>query len=260
MASPSPPMNPPPLNGRPISPNGLPSDSDDPRRTMSPAGNRRVNGATQSTMYTPAAKGKAPVRGEDDVDEPRTSGLADSQGMRERPISPEQQAVWSKSPASSGSRAVSPANGIVNDSSYIAQQPNISSVVNGINGRSSPAVTRQNPPGDGFYPPSAPAPAPAPVANGHIRSISRGGGSISNPATDVTRDLRSKDVEIEGLKRQMVWMREALAKASRSGYVYRASDGELDDTLDSKSSDLAFKFKQFRAQMQVSAPALPCSR
>jgi hypothetical protein len=163
-------------------------------------------------------------------------------------MSPEQMQGRAKSPAQFivASRAVSPANGSMD---AYGGSPNIVGVtmgINGISGRQSPAVDRSKPPGDAFYNGSV---------NGHHHSSSRA-GSVTNVTADLLRDLKTKDIELEGLKRQMIWMKEALGKASRSGYVYVDRDGnagtnEISDADDGKVTEIVLKFKQFKAQVQV---------
>lgn len=227
-----------------MSPNLGGSDSEDVRRAVSPPG--RMNGTTQS-VYGAAGKVKPATRQDPDSQEPqalRERTLSDAQTSREQP---QAMAVRSKSPQGPASRAISPSDAYVVGDTFAAQPPNIASVVNGIsvNGRSSPQVARQNPPTDAFYS------APQPTANNHARSTSRVGGSVSHTNSDAARELRSKDSEIEGLKRQMTWMREALANASRSGYVHKPREEDVEEALSSDTSELALKFKKFRAQMQV---------
>lgn len=219
-----------------MSPTFQGSDTED-RRAMSPPNARSVKTSTTSMN----GKGKARSR-EDELDD--NTDIATNESFT-RAMSPEQQ-VRAKSPAS---RAVSPANGVDG-------QPNMVGMINGLGGRASPApIDRTRPPADAFYNPSSPPSA----ANGfhhHHHSSSRN-GSISNVTADLLKDLKAKEVELETVRRQMTWMREALAKASRSGYVYADRDGNEianGDTADSnvvRYTDMILKFKQFKAQMQV---------
>lgn len=239
-----------------MSPAALGSDSEDMRRAVSPPNARStkpVNGVAIQPFPTGPTKGKAPMRSKRDEDDattdegmetapPSDSGIS---GIRERAMSPEQSMMArAKSPQSVASRAVSP-NGV--EVAGPGPAPNLASVFSS-SGRSSPAVDRSRPPVDAFYNPNSPHP---PHVNGHVRSGSRGNGSIGNVTADLVRDLKAKEVEAEGLKRQMAWMKEALGKATRAGFVYTERDMSDVENGSSADNELVLKFKQFRAQMQV---------
>lgn len=246
---------------RSMSPNAIGSDSEDPRRAVSPPNAKSIkpsNGvAAQPFSGGVNGKGKAPMRpsrdGEEFAGDESTEGGHES-FIRERAISPETQ-TRAKSPAqfSVASRAVSPANG-ADGYSGSPNMVGVSMALNGLSGRASPAVDRTKPPADAFH--NNPG---SPAVNGyqHHHSGSRS-GSVSNVTSDLLRDLKTKEVELEGVRRQMSWMKEALAKASRSGYVYVDRDGnevintETEDTSDGRYAELALKFKQFRAHIQAS--------
>lgn len=227
------------LNGsRSVSP--LQSDVED-RRALSPNGsNKPVNG-----IVPPAGVTKAPMRPrreDDHVDltEPPAKEVLSTR----RATSPEQPLQdRAKSPHTAGSRAVSPTG------TDIGQAPNMASMtMNGLGGRVSPIIDRSKPPPDGFFPTGG-----SPTVNGftHHHSSSRQ-GSVSNVTSDLLRDLKAKEVELEGVRRQMIWMKEALVKASRSGYVYTDKDGgQLEDSVESQNTELLLQFKQFKAQMQT---------
>ncbi|KAK0246372.1 hypothetical protein EDD85DRAFT_54859 [Armillaria nabsnona] len=227
------------LNGsRSVSP--LQSDVED-RRALSPNGsNKPVNG-----IVPPSGTAKAPMRPrreDDHVDltEPPAKEVLSTR----RATSPEQPLQdRAKSPHTTGSRAVSPTG------TDIGQAPNMASMtMNGLGGRVSPIIDRSKPPPDGFFPTGG-----SPTVNGftHHHSSSRQ-GSVSNVTADLLRDLKAKEVELEGVRRQMIWMKEALVKASRSGYVYTDKDGgQLEDSVESQNTELLLQFKQFKAQMQT---------
>lgn len=246
---------------------------------MSPTASIRSNGmAPQPFAMNP--KGKAPMRPrreDDDVagtDDGMDASTSESYSHRERAMSPEQQnrqqqqaQQRAKSPQQGGtaSRTVSP-NGEMYDA---RQPPNMASVM-GINGsatgRGSPAVTGRMSPAPGraspvvdrsrsqadTYPGSQNG---SPALNG---VFPRGNGSVGSVAADLVRDLKAKDAELDGLKRQMTWMKEALSKAAKAGYVLSdkqgavdlVSDGGIDASMEDRA-ELLFKFKQFRAEMQV---------
>ncbi|KAF8973589.1 hypothetical protein BDZ97DRAFT_379394 [Flammula alnicola] len=258
------------INGRSMSP------SIPPERAMSPAG-RQPNGVVQQAFSNaaPNGKGKPPVRPRREDDD--LNGTDDGFDM----ISSEsyQTQTRAKSPAQvSSSRAVSPAmNG--------GQPPNMVAVsmgINGATGRSSPAVTGRSSPLTGRGSPApvvdrsramggTPAevhqngpPNISPTVNGFARPSSRtGNGSVGNVTADLIQNIKAKDLELDSVKRQMAWMKEALAKAARSGFVQTDREGSpeigvmsnvagSEESNDGKHAELALKFKQFKAQVQTS--------
>ncbi|PPQ65782.1 hypothetical protein CVT24_011999 [Panaeolus cyanescens] len=267
-------------NARSMSPNGA-----IPERAMSPASRpiQGNNGVTQlmngsaTNLNGTGVNGKPtkPVRPRRD-DEGTYEGtddgfdVASSESYQQRAKSPAQQ-------QQTGSRAVSPANGI-----GMSMAPNIASVSMGLNGRNSPAVMG---PGGGRLSPSAGRQSPvvdrravqgsnesngghgtqnhseksSPTVNGFPRPGSRatgeraGGGSV-----DLVRDLKAKDLELDSIKRQMAWMREALSHARRAGFVLSDRDGVTpdlanlgsDEGADVKQAEMAMQLKQMKAQFQ----------
>lgn len=250
---------------------------------MSPAG-RQQNGVIQQAFpNVPNGKSKAPVRPRRDDDD--LNGTDDGFDL----VSAESHSsqTRAKSPAQvSSSRAVSPTN---NGAGMPPQ--NMAAITLGMNGptgRNSPSATGRGSPMTGRASP-APTPAgperaasrgmgsttpsevamqsgpnnPSPTVNGFARPSSRtGNGSAGNVAADLLRDLKAKDLELDSIKRQMAWMKEALAKATRSGFVQPESEGSpesglgnigvSDDVNDGKLAEMALKLKQFKAHMQVS--------
>jgi hypothetical protein len=73
---------------------------------------------------------------------------------------------------------------------------------------------------------------------------------VGNVAADLLRDLKAKEMELEDVKKQLAWMREGLGKASRAGYVFADGDG-IEEGGEGERTELALRFKQFRAQIQV---------
>lgn len=265
------------VHNRTMSPSIVPSDSEDQRRAMSPLSTNSTkppNGVIQQS-FTPNGpingRGKSDTRRRDDdesygTDEGMDGGATtESYGNKERvrAMSPEQgvQQARAKSPGQfsagggPGSRAVSP-NGDV----YGSHPPNIAGVtmnaINGIGGRSSPAVfERSKTPSDNLHGNNAPG-SPAPVVNGFVRPASRtGNGSVGNVAADLVRDLKSKDAELENVKKQMEWMKEALGSASKAGFTHASLEGNLEDEA-GQDTEIALKFKRFKAQVQVCPDAL----
>lgn len=243
-----------------------------PDRAMSPSGRpSQPNGVVQQALSNAAAangKGKAPMRPKREDEDP--NGTDDGFDM----VSSESfqsQTARARSPAqmNATNRAVSPPlNG--------GQAPNMMAVsmgINGTTGRSSPAVTGRGSPMPGRASPvvdrSRATPVgetytngsnnPSPTLNGFARPPSRtGNGSVGNVAADLVKDLKAKDLELDSVKRQMAWMKEALAKATRAGFVHTDREGSPEigsvsneDGTDGKYAELALKFKQFKAQVQV---------
>lgn len=241
------------MNGtRATSPSGDQSDGEELRRAISPSSVRSggkttpVNGIAQQTLSS-NAKGKAPMRPRrEDEEEPESSTeaiSADSQ-TRERTLSPE---VRARSPTG---RATSP-----NGEQYDAQPPlNMASVAIARNGGTvrtpSPTVDRSKGTDTLFTKPGSPT---VPNGFGHQKKPS----STGNLTADLIRDLKEKEIEMEVLKKREAWMKAALAKATRSGFVYADTEEELtsrvenDDIDGRKVAELVVNFKQLKAQLQV---------
>ncbi|KAJ7783574.1 hypothetical protein DFH07DRAFT_727086 [Mycena maculata] len=228
------------------------ADSEDPRRAMSPQNmkNRPPNGMVNGIGKKPAR----PRRDEDDAT--ADDSIDEAPRERERTMSPEQQipppaAVRAKSPAFSVVRSMSPANGI---GGAAEPPPNISMALSNGNpsGRGSPAVDRSKPPTDAFYN-AAPG---SPTGGSHFGHGTGSRQGSVNVTSDLIKDLKVKEQELEGVKRQMAWMKEVLGKASKSGYVYVDRDGlevngGTEGSSDAGKAELVLKFKQFKAQMQT---------
>ncbi|EAU92720.2 hypothetical protein CC1G_01765 [Coprinopsis cinerea okayama7 len=299
------------VNGqRSMSPAMERESMEDPRRAVSPPNGRstKPNGVAQPSQLsqqapigTPASydpKGKAPVRPHRDenldLDDGYDNGTTESFTGRDRAMSPD-AAQRARSPAqqsqhTAGSRAISP------DQQQAQQQP-MMSVVNGVTGRSSPAVAhsatgRASPLTTGRSSPlttmgnatgraspvvdrAKPAQPPegyyaqqqiAQQQNGYPRPMSRGhggSGSVGNVAADLIRDLKAKDIELDDMKKQITWLKTALSKASKAGFVPEEDEGAevpplnsrtspLDESSEGKYAELALRFKQFKAQVQAS--------
>ena len=201
-----------------------------PDRAMSPAG-RQPNGVAQQTFSSSGSggKGKPPVRPRREDDD--LNGTDDGFDI----VSSEsyQTQTRSKSPAQMNStRAVSPPMSGPQPPQMVA----VSMGINGDTGCSSPLVT-------GCASPMAERASPVPLSertrgvgagsvkghngpkdssptiNGFSRPGSRNGnGSVGNVTADLIRDIRTKDLELDSVKRHMAWMKEDLAKATRAGF------------------------------------------
>ena len=93
----------------------------------------------------------------------------------------------------------------------------------------------------------------SPSVNGFAHTKS---GSTGNVTADLLRDMKEKDAEMEAMKKREAWMKAALAKATRSGFVY--ADGESlgndadDEDIDSRRvAEMVITLKHVKAQIQV---------
>lgn len=229
-------------------------------------------------------KGKAPVRPrredestEGSAEAGTTDPISYSQ-YRDRAMSPDQvrqQAQRAKSPPSvTVGRTVSPNS----DLDEPRQPPNMVSVSMGMNGaaaeRGSPAISavtgRTSPTMVTNAGRASPVVSYSVSQNGSSLAFNgsfpprsgsgAGTGSVGSVAADLVKDLKAKDFELDGLKRQMSWMKEALSKAAKAGYVLPDRQGSPDLVIGGVSglegsehdrAELLFKFKQFRAEVQV---------
>ena len=232
-----------------ISPVQQNTDPETLRRTMSPTNTPKTNDV-QPTQYTSAEKGKAPMRPKREDED---SDVSDVNGAPERSMSPEQRA---RSPTYVGtggaSRAVSP----VQRPGFGDDQPaSMASLVmsasggggSGLAARSvSPPVDRSKPPTDAFYT-TGRGNSPGDVTsqpNGHIHNS-------PSPSASGTEDM----------KRREVWLKAALVRASRSGFVYAdAQDPPEDLVLNFANADqgetkrveeMIMNLKHMRAAIQV---------
>lgn len=225
------------------------SDSEDVRRAVSPTGRQKTNGVPPQSI---SGKGKGKMRDEefDGESSPETTEAAVT--MRESAVSPDN--ARAKSPTGPASRATSPAQGVTTSDVYdpAGPQASLASVMmsrNGLGARSpSPVVDRSKGPLDAFYKPASP------TVNGFAKP-----GSTGNLTADLIRDLKDKEAEVEALKKKEAWMKAALLKAERSGFIYAESEEELssradDDDIDGrKVTEMVINLKQLKAKIQVRA-------
>ncbi|KAI8980785.1 hypothetical protein BD414DRAFT_420720 [Trametes punicea] len=235
--------------GRPISPSYEGSESDDVRRAVSPSGRSKTpNGITQQA--TSSNKGKGRMR-DDEFEGGESSPDNVEPAMRESTVSPD--GARARSPTVSGSRAVSPSQGVSTDVyDPNGPQASLASVVmarSGNNARSpSPVVDRSKGALESLYKPGSP------TTNGFGHTNA---GSTGNVTVDLIRDLKDKEAEVEALKKKEAWMKAALLKAERSGFIYAESEEELasradDDDIDSrKVTEMVINLKQLKAKIQA---------
>ncbi|RPD82328.1 hypothetical protein L226DRAFT_556194 [Lentinus tigrinus ALCF2SS1-7] len=223
------------------------SDSEDVRRAVSPTGRQKTNGVPPQSI---SGKGKGKMRDDefDGESSPETTEAAVA--MRESAVSPDN--ARAKSPTGPASRATSPAQGVTTSDVYdpAGPQASLASVMmsrNGLGARSpSPVVDRSKAPLDAFYKPASP------TVNGFAKP-----GSTGNLTADLIRDLKDKEAEVEALKKKEAWMKAALMKAERSGFIYAESEEELssradDDDIDGrKVTEMVINLKQLKAKIQT---------
>jgi hypothetical protein len=154
---------------------------------------------------------------------------------RDRAMSPDQSIARAKSPSISV-RAMSPVQ-------HMEVTPEVAPPL------SFAGITTQN----GLSARSA-----TPESTGHGQRGSPAQG-VSAPTVNVSGDvLKSKDVEIETLKKREAWMKATLAKARQAGFLYvdgEPASSELPSGRSTPASqrvpDMVLSYKQLRAQIQV---------
>ncbi|KAL1951460.1 hypothetical protein VTO73DRAFT_609 [Trametes versicolor] len=241
-----------PNSNRPISPSyDVGSDSDNVQRAVSPSGRSKTpNGTAISGIASMKGKSRARDEEYDGESSPENTESA----FRDSAVSPE--GTRAKSPPNTASRAVSPAQGVdVYDPN--APQASLASVMMSRNGGAgaarspSPVVAdRSKNTLESFYKPASP------TVNGFAH-IAHTKGSTGNITADLIRDLKDKEAEVEGLKKKEAWMKAALLKAERSGFIYAESEEELssradDDDIDGrKVTEMVINLKQLKAKIQA---------
>ena len=217
------------------------SDNDDARRATSPAGRQALT--NEVNMASISTKSKARVRdGEYDGEsspestEPRESAASPDGGRARSPTN--------------AARAISPAQ-VADVYDPAGPQASLASVMlqrNVPSARSpSPVVERSKSPLEALY--RVPS---SPTANGFVKPASTG-----NLTADLIRDLKDKEAEVEAMKKKEAWMKAALLKAERSGFIYAESEEELssradDDDIDGrKVTEMVINFKQLKSKIQV---------
>lgn len=240
----------------------------DPDRAVSPAGTRLrglAGPAMQSFPVAPqqSAVPNRPRRTDDVLDEstrqlePRTDSP-----LLNRSASPDP--TRAKSPGGGtnpASRAMSPTQQPL--ASGGGQPPSIAAMAVGRNGLSarspSPVVDRSQPPPDAFYTHGSRSPT---VQNGFVNGHRPGSGRPGSGASVIMDMLKQKENELETAKRREAWMRAALAKAAKSGFVWDTDltladpDQDLSSIKEEmeepqKLADLVLALKADRAKIQV---------
>lgn len=238
---------------RAMSPTGQAVSSEELRRAMSPNNApsiKKINGAGGSALNGKSQTPKRPRRdGDDDIlgtDEGHgtDTNSSDNHDQLERAASPKNANVRAKSPNQYDARTTSAAG----------QHPGHLTETSGINGRlaarSPSPVDRSRPPPDAFY--AQGVKSSAGDGSGHVIRTSTG-----NITADLLRDLKIKEAEVDTLRNREAWMKAALSKAARAGFLYEDREnlekqlGEQ-DANERSLPELALQFKQFKAKMQAS--------
>ena len=95
--------------------------------------------------------------------------------------------------------------------------------------------------------------------NGFPSAHSTKSGSTSDVSADLIRDLKTRDAELETLRRRQAWMKAALVQACHAGFVYvNASTGDEDHGITDEQPKIAeavITLKQLHGSVQVRAIA-----
>jgi hypothetical protein len=87
-------------------------------------------------------------------------------------------------------------------------------------------------------------------------------GSPSDVSADLLRDLKTRDAELETLRRRQAWMKAALVQACHAGFVYvNASPGDDDRGVTDEQPKIAeavITLKQLHGSIQVRSHCVPC--
>lgn len=223
------------------------SEAEEFRRAMSPSSMRSGQNGSAMQNINNSLRGK-PLRptmeegeGYDGDSSPEVASAA------ERAASPEQGRAKSPS-AFSSNRAISPVSNIA-DSYEPLSMIGAAMGLNGAARSGSPAVMERSKSPESYQGHKGRSPS----VNGFVNGK---GGSTGNITADLIRDLKEKEGEMEAMKKREAWMKAALAKATRSGFIYPDEDmldeESDDDDIDSrKVADMVMNLKHFKAKIQV---------
>jgi len=77
-------------------------------------------------------------------------------------------------------------------------------------------------------------------------------GSTGNVTADLIRDLKTRETELETLHRREAWMTAALARASRTGFIYVNGDEDQGPSEEQpKIAEAVITLKQLHGRIQV---------
>jgi hypothetical protein len=207
------------------------------RRAVSPPNTRGQRPSPNGLPLQPASingKSRRVIGGDDDVESSTESGI------RERALSPDQ--VRALSPPARGGTPTGPVS--------------IESVVEPVqNARSeSPLVERERTksPETQNYGQQHPNLA---SANGLTSVHGAKTGSAGSVTTDLIRDAKARDAELDTLRRREAWMKAALSQAMHAGFVYvNASLGDEDRGVTDEQPKIAeavITLKKLHGRIQV---------
>jgi hypothetical protein len=98
-------------------------------------------------------------------------------------------------------------------------------------------------------------------ANGFTSVQSTKAGSAGNITTDLIRDVKARDAELETLRRREAWMKAALAQALHAGFVYvNAGPGDEDRGVTDEQPKIAeavITLKKLHGRIQVRNLSVP---
>ena len=98
-------------------------------------------------------------------------------------------------------------------------------------------------------------------ANGFTSAHGTKPGSVGVVTTDLIRDVKARDAELETLRRREAWMKAALAQALHAGFVYvNASSGDEDRGVTDEQPKIAeavITLKKIHGRIQVRNLAVP---
>lgn len=233
----------------------------DPNRAKSPAASGQLGDATSS---------RSPI----EVQRPaRTTSATNSPTQRDFsrhglpngvPLGPE-LSVGRDSPAGTLSPGFSPtsiSNGQMAKSQHMPSQLRDGDVRSSSPSATDPALQSSAsssfmPPADAFYQPRSPTIASAMNSvSGHGRQ-----GSLSGIAgADLMREMKAREVEIDGMKRRERWLKAELARAAKAGFAVQSISNEPTLALEDfgseesdarKLADALIGLKKERARLQV---------
>jgi hypothetical protein len=234
----------------------------DPNRARSPPANGQFGDATSAKLPSDAQR---PAR---------TTSAADSPTQRDYPrhgvpngipLGPE-LSIGREAPANTLSPAFSPTS---TNNGQMAKSQHMPSQLRGGDGRSpSPSATDPAlqssasssfaPPADAFYQPRSPTIASAMNSvNGHGRQGSLGGVA----GADLMREMKAREVEVDGFRRRERWLKAELARAAKAGFAVQSASDEPGLALENfgaegsdarKLADALIGLKKERARLQVS--------
>ncbi|KAH9044402.1 hypothetical protein EDB85DRAFT_2130328 [Lactarius pseudohatsudake] len=209
------------------------NDPEELRRATSPPNARSQHSSPNGPSHPTASGKQRRLYGRDDEGEGSTESV-----VRERALSPDQ--ARARSPPS---RTASPMGPVSIESLVKTVQPQRSE---------SPLVERERgrSPDPQIYGSQQPN---ITSVNGFTHGHGTKPGSTGNVTADLIRDLKTRETELETLRRREAWMIAALARASRAGYIYVNGDedqGPGDEQP--KIAEAVITLKQLHGRIQAS--------